>query len=78
MSAEHAGYHASCFLDPTDPPSCRCNHLCHEGGAAICTGGATVRYKRLGHDDQTVIEEANVCGPCAAAMDEFAATTAAF
>ena len=56
----HAAYSASCFLDPTDPPSCRCNHLCHEGDASICTGRADEEYRRLGHDDE-VIEAGNVC-----------------
>jgi hypothetical protein len=67
----HAAYHASCFLDPTDPPSCRCNHLCHQGGASICTGGADVQYRRLGHHDEE-IQIGNVCRACAAAMTECA------
>jgi hypothetical protein len=71
MSTEHAGYHTSCFLEATDPPSCRCNHDCHEGGPAICTGDAAVLYRRLGHEEQA-IEEGDVCRACAAAMTEFA------
>jgi hypothetical protein len=67
----HAAYSASCFLEPSDPPSCRCNHNCHEGGAAICTGGADEYYTRLEHKDE-VVEAANVCHACAAALVEFA------
>jgi ribosomal protein S18 acetylase RimI-like enzyme len=63
----HAAYHASCFLDPTNPPSCRCNHLCHDGGASICTAGADEQYRRLGHADE-VVGMASVCHACAAAM----------
>lgn len=67
----HAAYHTSCFLDKSDPERCRCNHLCHDGGADICTGDASVYYTRLDHEDE-VVQAGNVCEACAAAMDEFA------